>query len=374
MAPRRTRRRFLAGGAATALAGLAGCSTSDSPKQGHRKDPSSGSSDGDGVDGDGGTTDATRGSDDGASTLLGAHYYPWYGTDPVRHWDETIWGEPTLGEYDARAERTVERHLSWAQTYGIDWLSVAWWGPGSYSDETMREHLMGHRLADATSFSVLYETTGRLGDLPVDLDSQEPRDQLVSDFEYLSEQLFGEENYLRIGGRPVVFVYVARGFEGDVTGAFEAARSAIDEDPYVIADLGLQPESVSDAYDAVSRYDVYSRADSWSTVFDRNLSGYRQWSEAAAAGDFAFVPAVSPGFNDPDSDFPVLERSPEQFRRFCEEIPPLLDDDLQAALVTTFNEWHEGTVIEPGHRPDGHCYETTYLEILRETLASAGAE
>ena len=57
---------------------------------------------------------------------LGHHfafeYYPWYGTDPWRHWDQ--WDRrppldiaatslPVLGPYDARDARVLERHAQW---------------------------------------------------------------------------------------------------------------------------------------------------------------------------------------------------------------------------------------------------------------------
>jgi hypothetical protein len=40
------------------------------------------------------------------------------------------------------------------------------------------------------------------------------------------------------------------------------------------------------------------------------------------------------------------------------------------AMITSFNEWHEGTPLEPGQTPNGESYGTTYLEITDAELQS----
>ena len=70
-------------------------------------------------------------------------YYPWYGTDPWRHWDgsgRTPPAEisasslPLLGAYDSRAARTLEQHARWIADAGVGAINLSWWGRGSYED------------------------------------------------------------------------------------------------------------------------------------------------------------------------------------------------------------------------------------------------
>ena len=70
-------------------------------------------------------------------------YYPWYGRDPWRHWDQ--WERrppadlasnymPRLGAYDSREVATLERHARWIAESGVGAVNLSWWGGGSYED------------------------------------------------------------------------------------------------------------------------------------------------------------------------------------------------------------------------------------------------
>jgi hypothetical protein len=70
-------------------------------------------------------------------------YYPWYGRDPFRHWDQ--WDRappddiasryyPLLGPYDSRSSKVLEQHARWIADSGVGALNVSWWGEGSYED------------------------------------------------------------------------------------------------------------------------------------------------------------------------------------------------------------------------------------------------
>lgn len=83
-------------------------------------------------------------------------YYPWYGTDPVRHWDQwerrppldiAATSMPRLGPYDSRARTVIEQHARWIAESGAGAINISWWGPGSYEDravplimDVMRDH------------------------------------------------------------------------------------------------------------------------------------------------------------------------------------------------------------------------------------------
>jgi hypothetical protein len=72
-------------------------------------------------------------------------YYPWYGADPVVHWDQ--WDRvppsdiaassvPLLGPYDSRSTAVLEQHARWIADSGAGGVNLSWWGPGSYEDRT----------------------------------------------------------------------------------------------------------------------------------------------------------------------------------------------------------------------------------------------
>lgn len=73
-------------------------------------------------------------------------YYPWYGADPYRHWDQwerqpphdlAASSVPKLGAYDSRSTAVLERHAEWIAASGAGAVNVSWWGPGSYEDRAI---------------------------------------------------------------------------------------------------------------------------------------------------------------------------------------------------------------------------------------------
>ena len=116
-------------------------------------------------------------------------YYPWYGRNPWRHWDQ--WDRrpphdlaahylPRLGPYDSRDRAVVEQHARWIVESGAGAVNLSWWGQDSPEDlavplvlDVMRDHGLkatfhlepyaddhGHRFADDISYLI-----ERYGDL-----------------------------------------------------------------------------------------------------------------------------------------------------------------------------------------------------------------
>jgi hypothetical protein len=78
-------------------------------------------------------------------------YYPWYGTNPWRHWDEADRVPPVdiasnympaLGAYDSGDPKVIERHAEWIAESGAGAINISWWGRGSDTDQVV------HRIMD----------------------------------------------------------------------------------------------------------------------------------------------------------------------------------------------------------------------------------
>jgi hypothetical protein len=83
-------------------------------------------------------------------------YYPWYATNPWRHWNHpdrqapagiATTSMPKLGPYDSRDLAVIEQHARWITDSGAGGINISWWGPGSYEDravhrvmDVMRDH------------------------------------------------------------------------------------------------------------------------------------------------------------------------------------------------------------------------------------------
>lgn len=73
-------------------------------------------------------------------------YYPWYASQPYRHWqqwdrkpplDIAASSMPFLGAYDSRSTAVLEQHARWIAGCGVGVVNLSWWGKGSFSDRVV---------------------------------------------------------------------------------------------------------------------------------------------------------------------------------------------------------------------------------------------
>ncbi|WP_436343115.1 glycoside hydrolase family 99-like domain-containing protein [Natronorubrum sp. FCH18a] len=309
--------------------------------------------------------------------LIGTHYYVWWGAD--WHWNEGYPGTPVLGEYNARDPDVIDTHIEWATAHGINWFSVSWWGRDSWSDITLRDYFPEADRSDDIEISILYEPHDMLDITDgwrVDFDDPANKEQFVKDFSYLAETYFDRENYLHINDQPAVYIYLAQGFMGDVSGTFEAVRDKTGVQPYIIGDFEVgewEPvdHDLIDQFEAVSDYvPFYADEDDVEENYPEEvLSNSQQWMLALEDSDVNYIPAVGPAFDKSyhrdGMDQAVLTPEPEEFAEYCRETVRQFDPDVNAALITSFNEWYEGTIIEPTEE-----WNTRYLEIVEGNLVT----
>jgi len=70
-------------------------------------------------------------------------YYPWYGSNPFKHWNQDGRRPPAdlaanyvplLGAYDSASTAVLEQHARWIKDSGAGAINVSWWGQGSDID------------------------------------------------------------------------------------------------------------------------------------------------------------------------------------------------------------------------------------------------
>ncbi len=312
----------------------------------------------------------------GERVHLSAYYYPWYGGDG-RHWNEGYpgrggGGEPALGEYSSRDADTLRRHLEWSREFGIDNWICSWWGPDSWEDRTLRGHILPALEAeaeDAPTFCLLYEAEGLLGLDPekgIEFDAA-TGEAFVSHFRFIADHYLSHPACQRIGGRPVVYLYLSRAFAGDFERALMRARAVVEARGHELHLVGDEvywgepdPQRLA-LYDAVTAYNMhgplpYAGTRDW-TAFVRDCGDvYANYRRAAAAVGTGFIPGVLPGFDSGGRHYPIPREirpgaGPESFlEAFLGMAKERLDPRRPMVALTSFNEWHEGTQIEPSRR------------------------
>ncbi|MBN2005956.1 MAG: glycoside hydrolase family 99-like domain-containing protein [Anaerolineae bacterium] len=282
--------------------------------------------------------------------LVLAFYYAWF--------DLTTWQKPLsdlpLTLYHSSDAATIERHVIQAQNAGIDALVQAWYGPDRTNNQT------------EDNLRILLDKSGAHGmraAASVDLGSAaflQGADEIIAALVALRDDHTQHPAYLRVDGRPVVFFWKQENFSAP---AWIALRNSVDPDRKMlwIAE-GARPDYL-EAFDGLYLYSV-AWSDAPENVLIRWGNEVRQWGADHQATRY-WVATVMPGYNDfvtGRANAFERPRADGAFYRAC--WAGALQSNANWVVITSFNEWLEGTHIEPST-----AYGDTYLRLTAEQVA-----
>src|SRR5258706_7212863 len=240
--------------------------------------------------------------------IRAALYYPWFpeawnqqGFNPFTNYT------PSLGSYDLTNQTVISQQIAAMQYGGIQAGIASWWGQGTKTDARIPSLLQA---AAGTSFRwALYYEQESLGDPSVS--------QLTSDLTYVRDHYGSDPSFLRVGGRFVVFVY------------------ADGADACGMADRWKQANTL-EAYVVLKVFSGY-------TTCINQPDGWHQYNPAVAAdSQKSYSYMISPGFWK-KGEAVRLDRN---ITRWNQNIRNMIASGAPFQLVTTFNEWGEGTPVE----------------------------
>jgi len=283
-----------------------------------------------------------------------AFYYSWYGTpqkhgrwihwrgvEPERHQIATATHYPALGAYDSHDPEIIDTHIRQAKRCGIDGFICTWWGQGTFDDRAF-ELILDHAAKEGFSGTVYWETAPGRG--------EEKVHRAVSDLFYILNKYGSHRAFLKYHGKPVVFVY------GRVMGQVELRQwqpiiteveKRYGRDFVLIADGYRKP--YARIFDGIHTYNICGWVKGKKPEELRALSRTR-FSEAVSLarrnGKISCL-TVIPGYDDTKIRKPGLRAdrmNGETYRILWEEA---IRADPDWVLITSWNEWHEGSEIEP---------------------------
>ncbi len=288
---------------------------------------------------------------------VAAFYYPWYRNADLdgewRHWNEPYFKPPLsissdfyplLGAYSSVDQAVVAQHFAWLRQAGVGVIITSWWGRPSIEEDAVPLLLeMGERYGIQLAFH-LEPYGGRTATT------------LVSDVQYLYRNYGVHPAFFRTTAssrwspddRPkgLFFLWASRypSFdEAPVEASYwqEAMDTihALPDGGLVIADDTGSNWAEAGHFDGSYSYAVL-RAD--------EAAPY-EWAQGLPPGAW-FVPGVNPGFSAvrigyDDSTYVPREGGDAYDLRWEALLASPVEPNLVA--ITTFNEWHEGTQIEP---------------------------
>ncbi len=292
------------------------------------------------------------------SPRVAAFYYPWYG-NPQNDYKWIHWEErgknppqdissdfyPQLGPYSSADREVVAQHFSWLRAAGVGVVIASWWGPGSNTDKLVPLLLeMAERYGIKVAF--LIEST-----------SNRTNTELLFNVKYLY-RTYGDHpafyrtnqgSLWRSGDKPqglfllwgVRFEY--EGGESIQPDYWQQVMDQIHNLPeggLLIADENGSEWVTEGHFDGTYKYGV----------LDADMAEPYNFAKDLPRGAW-YIPGVNPGFtrshNMGYEDFTFTPR--RDGAAYAERWQAMFDTGIEPQMVaiTTFNEWHEGTQIEP---------------------------
>ncbi|MDW8069205.1 MAG: glycoside hydrolase family 99-like domain-containing protein [Anaerolineae bacterium] len=280
--------------------------------------------------------------------LVLAFYYAWY---DLETWKKPLPDQP-VQPYVSTDPIAIERHVLWARQAGIDAFVQSWYGPWTAHNQT------------ETNFARLLDIAAQHGFFAaVDLEVTSPFIHSPSDvaaaLRHVRMVHAAHPAYLRVNGRPVIFFWRQERYPLET---WQAIRQEVDphwETLWVMEGTRLDYLQVFDGNH------LYSVA--WDPAPERVLVRWggrvRDWSIHHRTKRL-WVATVMPGYDDRvtgRANAFVRDRAGGEYYRRCWQ--GAMESGADWVIITSFNEWMEGTQIEPGTG-----YGDAYLNLTRELV------
>jgi glycoprotein endo-alpha-1,2-mannosidase len=260
-------------------------------------------------------------------------YYPWWGTPQkdgkYLHWNKngrlpprdlasTFY--PSRGAYSSRDWKVLSQHMSEIARAGVDEVVSSWWGLGS---------------PEADRLPTLMRAAWKHGiDVAVHLEPyekwQRTRAIVEADFEYLR-------------GLGVARVYVYSPFDGLIPDAAWLELSARFPSMELWAQTSDAARAAGAGFDGVYTYDVYAVRG----------GAFGSFCKRATKAGIACSPSVGPGYNASRATPDHRVRSRRAGKTYDTMWRAAIAAKPDRVTITSYNEWHEGTQIEPARRHPG---------------------
>jgi len=296
-----------------------------------------------------------------------AFYYPWYGTPGGQLGRWRVWNTnlknygsprtPHLGLYDSLQDSIIENHFRWASQNGIDVLISSWWGrkgqvPHPHTGQAMPillEKVANHNLKITVYFEGVFVVKGA--------SEADRSDICLNELVYILENYGSHPAFFKYRNRPVIFVYT-RAVNSLNFVEWQAIMSQLHQkgyNPVFIMDT-VSPDFAGQ-FNGIHIYNPII----FGTTLQEIINSYELLDVLSGLNDKIFIVTLLPGYDD------RLIYQPSKYidRRKGEFYKNLWDVALSYKphwiLITSWNEWLEGSEIEPSEE-----YGDTYLKITRE--------
>jgi hypothetical protein len=267
-----------------------------------------------------------------ATSRVTAFYYPWYSTQAEDgayvHWaqdghtpPDNIASSyyPAQGIYSSGDPTVVAHQMTEIRAAGIDQIAVSWWGRGSTEDKRLPE-VMAAAHKDGIAVAAHIEPYGSRSVASI-----------VTDVAYLR-------------GLGITTFYIYRAFDLPISDWAAALPGLRAGGGTFFAQTGLVGQAAAAGFNGIYTYDILT--------FGGDKFG-RLCAEAHKH-HLLCAPSVGPGYLARRGDGDPRVKPRRNGATYDHMWRSAIAAHADQVTITSFNEWHEGTQIEPAAPPARH--------------------
>jgi hypothetical protein len=288
----------------------------------------------------------------GTPRVVLADYMMWYSPETFNN--GLTFDIPEAGPYSSADPETLRRQIRQAQSACLDGFTAHWYGPFEPRTTAGFERLLQASATTNLQHAVVLLTNSWYG---------ADEKMLTDAIQYVVDHWAYRPNYLRLGGRPVIFFTdMQRPWNsiGAAKAGWARIRAAVDPDHKQI----WMAEGLTAAYNPlfdglyVYRIDHRDAPGAWTKQpwYANALRAVEQQGNLPLGGLY-FADSIAPGYDDTRAvNAPMDVRVPAPpFARdrrnggyYADTFAVTAQTNGDFLIVKSFNEWVEGTAIEPG--------------------------
>jgi hypothetical protein len=266
-----------------------------------------------------------------AGGRVSAFYYPWYGTSSAdgtyQHWSQDGHAPPNdiasayypaIGLYSSSDKLVIDAQMSEIRAAGIDEIAVSWWGKGSPEDLRMPAIVGAANKRHIAVAAHLEPYRGRTVE------------SIANDIAYLAARY----------GIRTFYVYQPFDFAPSDWAANHPLLHPI-PNITVYGQTALAGAAASAGFDGVYTYDIVTYGG----------NSFRRLCDEAHAMHLLCAPSVGPGYNAKRGSGDPVVKPRKRGQTYDAMWRAALASGADNVTITSYNEWHEGTQIEPAALP-----------------------
>ncbi|MEM2465373.1 MAG: glycoside hydrolase family 99-like domain-containing protein [Candidatus Bathyarchaeia archaeon] len=257
---------------------------------------------------------------------------------------------PLIGPYDSTDPELIKYHIELAEAAGIDVFAFNWWGQGDITDISLENFCdVVEKINAKVKATALIDGYCWFGGYPLK--------KSIEMFSYFLERYRDRKSFLQLEKMPVVMFYQAGVYSPKQWGEIRLnlRRRGLDG-------VFLGGECFKDDYSPVFEGFEYYSPLSISPFSESNLR--KEYARSVAIcknSDLIAGLAVMPGYDDRQVRFPgtVVARRESSCYNMTWRVA--MEQDPRWIMICSWNEWHEGSEIEPSVE-----YGDYYIKLTKQ--------